>query len=175
MRPVMFDQLFMAERVEHCRILNRDAVKVYRASKNGHTEKLLWEETAELFHRSWNEAFPPYFWEDFEILKNGDREGLSAALKFLEADPWFFRSGYVKADLLRYIKKLTLTENEIARVERILLHIVDTRDAREFREYCNVARVFKTDALRCELQHRMLNSDGKIFRRAKWMLEAVIG
>jgi hypothetical protein len=172
-KPVMFDQTFMAERVERCRLLNRDAVKLFRASKNGHVEKLLWEETADLFHRSWNEAFPPNFWQDFEQLKNGYREGLSTGLKFLEADPWFFRSGYVKADLLRYVKKIEFTENETSRIERILLKVVDTRDAREFRDYCQLARVVKTEFLRSELEKRLVHSDQDICRRAKWMLRAL--
>lgn len=169
-KPVTFDQSFMAERVEACRHLNRDAVKLFRASKNGQDEKILWEETAELFRRAWNEAFPPNFWEDLELLKNGDRDGLRTGLRFLESDPWFFRSGYVKADLLRYVKRFEFSEHETARIEQILLNIVDNRDAREFREYCNLARVVKSNNLRRELEQRILKADEKIRRRAKWML-----
>jgi hypothetical protein len=36
-------------------------------------------------------------------LKERNSSGLATAVRFLEADPWFFRSGYTKAELIRYL------------------------------------------------------------------------
>lgn len=40
----------------------------------------------------------------------GDRTALDLAVAFLVADPWFFSSGYVKANLIRRLKRAQLDE-----------------------------------------------------------------
>lgn len=59
------------------------------------------------YWRAWENVVPPGFWDEYDRLKRGDLLGLETAISFLEADPWFFRSGYLKADLLRFVARLT--------------------------------------------------------------------
>ena len=58
-------------------------------------------------------------------------------MSFLEADPWFYRTGYIKSKLIRYIKRPMLTPEYIKRLQRVVLAVVDKRDDRDFRAYCH--------------------------------------
>lgn len=76
---------------------------------------------AELNKRCLQEAYPPGFEAKFALLKAGRREGLEMALAFLEADPWFFGSGYVKADLLRFICRMSVDPVHWPRLKQIVI------------------------------------------------------
>lgn len=117
-----------------------------------------------------HESFPTGFWEDVELLKRRDPAGLRTTLPFLDADPWFFRSGYAKARLVRYLKNVELTHDQAALLREILVQVVESRDREKFEDYCKLARKVDSPSLRLELQ-RCLESDRlDVKRRAEWML-----
>jgi hypothetical protein len=118
-------------------------------------------------------AYPPGFWESFAQLQNRDLVGLPIAIEFLEADPWFFRSGYYKEKLIRYILRLDLTTNFQARLRKIILAAVDKRYRREFREYCRLARKVDNSELREALLERLKHDNSDIRRRAQWVLDGL--
>ncbi len=117
-------------------------------------------------------AYPQGFWEDYERLKARNPAGLTTAVKFLEADPWFFRSGYTKADLIRSIRHFKLPEAIAERLRRVVVAAVDRCDRREFREYCRLARKIDSPVLREALQRRLQGEDLGVRRRARWVLDA---
>ena len=95
------------------------------------------------------------------------------AIEFLEADPWFFRSGYIKANLARFLKRVTLSNQNVRRLEKVLLKIVDERHTQEFRDYCRLARVVATPALTEALKERLTEETLDRRLRASWMLFAI--
>jgi hypothetical protein len=117
-------------------------------------------------------AYPAGFWRDFGHLKDGNSSGLVTAVKFLEADPWFFRSGYTKSELIRYIRHIELSPVIAERLRRVVLVAVDHRDRREFRQYCRLARKVDSPDLRSELSLRLQHVDPAVRRRARWALNA---
>ncbi len=117
-------------------------------------------------------AYPAGFWRDYGRLKDGNSSGLVTAVKFLEADPWFFRSGYTKAELIRYIRHIELSQAIAERLRRVVLAAVDHRDRREFRLYCRLARKVDSPDLRSELSLRLQHVDPAVRRRARWALNA---
>ncbi|MDF3063763.1 MAG: hypothetical protein K0S06_3872 [Microvirga sp.] len=118
-------------------------------------------------------AYPPGFWEDVARLAKGDPEGLETAIRFLEADPYFDRSGYVKADLIRLVTRLPLDPDESARLRNVAIDAVDRRGRREFRAYCRLARRLDGPELREALAARLMSRDAAVARRASWMIEAL--
>ena len=54
-----------------------------------------------LWYAAIERAYLPGFDEDVERLRTGDPSGMESAVSFLEADPWFFRTGYIKSKLIR--------------------------------------------------------------------------
>jgi hypothetical protein len=128
-------------------------------------------------HRLWftaiDNAYPRGFGEDVQRLRAGDPSGMEAAVSFLEADPWFYRTGYIKSKLIRYIKPPMLTPEYVRRLQQVVLAVVDKRDDRDFRAYCRLA--FKVDSLelREQLTRRLTYQDANVRRRARWVLEAL--
>jgi len=97
--------------------------------------------------------------------------GIESAIAFLEADPWFFASGYMKADLLKIITQVELNDAHVRRLQKVAINIVDKRDCREFRWYCRLARKVQSPELKNKLQQRLNSEDANIRRRARWMLD----
>ena len=96
----------------------------------------------------------------------------------LEADPFFFRTGYEKAMLIRAIKPSMLTPSDIRRLQNVVLSLVDRRDERDFRAFCRLARKVDGPELREGLAQRMTSSDPPLIdldvrRRARWVLESL--
>jgi len=117
-------------------------------------------------------AYPPDFWGHYESLRLGrDLDALEMAVEFLEADPYFFRSGYIKEKLLRYVRRYTLTPEHMNRLQRIVLNVVDRHFCREFREYCKLARKLNSAELQLLLEHRTQRGDKAVQKRAQWVLD----
>lgn len=117
-------------------------------------------------------AFPG-FWETMRGFRTGRTDvDPEPFLRYLEADPYFFHSGFIAADCIRYLKRFPLTENQKARLQRVVLHAVDSRDRREFRDFCRLARAVDAPELRAALRERLTYLDPNVRRRAGWMLAA---
>ena len=129
--------------------------------------------TAARFWAALEAAYPNGFWNSVEKLRAGDAVGLENTLSFLEADPMFFRTGYVKTWLIRAIKPPLLKPSDIRRLQGVVLSVVDRRDDRDFRAYCKLARKADGPELREQLAQRVDRGDFDIRRRARWVLEAL--
>lgn len=70
-----------------------------------------------------------------ERLAAGESDALEPALVFLEADPWCFRSGYAKERIAELLSRHHPDLGQQARIERVLLHVVDVGDRPEFRRH----------------------------------------
>jgi hypothetical protein len=140
------------------------AEAVEKARKAGHVGH---------FHALLELAYPPDFWEAYEALREGDASSIDVAIEFLEADPIFFRSGYVKADLLRWIKWLPLTPVQIERLRAVVYSVALRRGGREFRHYCNLAPRLEGPDLQHQLRVLQTHEDAAVRRRANWILKAL--
>lgn len=122
-----------------------------------------------------NEPFSVMSWDTFEWLEIGDHTNLRAPVAYLEADPWHHGSGYRKTDVIRILNRQAIPDEYARRLRRVVLAIVDTRDAREFRSYCRLARHIDAPDLRGELEIRLDHADPNVRRRARWVLDALGG
>jgi hypothetical protein len=135
-----------------------------------------WLKAIEAFHLTCEQAYP-------ETLRQFDKGHLPVSevdtgdiLDFLEADPVFYRSGYVKQKLLKDLKRRKLEASEIARIQAIILGIVCQPDhRREFTDYCKVAVAVADEDFRKRLQKLASGRETRIATRAGWMLAAIDG
>jgi hypothetical protein len=105
-------------------------------------------------------VFTDGFFAAVAALKVGDPNGLEYGVRFLEADPWCYGSGYWKARLIPKIVQLELDESMRQRLARVVLAVVDDpRRRREIRKYGTLARAVATAELRAQLEQRSIADD----------------
>ena len=107
-------------------------------------------------------------------LAKGHQRFIDTAIAFLEADPWFFRSGYEKQNIIRHLKRAALDEAQRLRLAHVVLRAIDGRDRVEFRHYGRLACGVWSEFLGEEVAKRMQSPDRGIRRRATWVAEAAI-
>lgn len=134
----------------------------------------IYEELLRKFRAATAAALPSSDDAFLPALAAGDVQSIEEAIAFLEADSWFFSSGYQKQILIRHLKRLPLDDAQRARLCRVVLAAIDGRDRTEFRHYCRLACAVWSDALEEEVAKRMQASDAGIRRRATWVGEAAV-
>jgi len=173
LRGSPFDYAARARQVQEAQRWNRLASQLrFRPPADAH----VWDvhrATAGRFYEAVEAAYPPGFWDDYQCLVRGEAKGVESAIRFLEADPWFHRSGYLKEKLIRHIKPPMLTPNFTARLQNVVLAMVERRNGQEFRAFCRLACKVDAPALREQLTRRLTDGDPDTRRRARWVLEAL--
>ncbi len=123
-----------------------------------------------MLHASYDRlAFPGGLERQLELLKAQDTEAIEMAVRFLEADPWFFRSGYIKAELLGRLRTAPLNDDQLERLRRIVLDRIDGPGRREFRRYARFARRLDTPDFRAAVSDRVHSGDARTSRHATWV------
>jgi hypothetical protein len=113
-------------------------------------------------------------WPDkLKEIEEVDGEWRENAVTFLEVNPRYFRSGYDKAQLLRYLKRADLNLKHQQRLLAVLLEVVGRPSGVEFRQYCQLAARFASKELASALSKLVKSEDEGVRRRASWMLEYV--
>ena len=134
--------------------------------------------------RAWREAinqrkaatpreYSGSLFEALETLGQGSRADLEEVIHFLEADPGFKGSDVLKTIALRRLKYVPLEPDEVERLRRVVLNIVDRRDGSDFRDYCGLARHLMTPGFRREVEARTTSIDSAIARHAEWVISAL--
>lgn len=144
-----------------------------RRDQPDHPGTKAWLRAIEVFRQALARAYPPGFDDAVLALKRGDSAYLDLAIEYLEADPFFYRSGYVREELLTYVKRLPRSREQDERLRAVLLMVVDKRDRRDFRRFCALERWLDNAALRGELERRRVEGSPAVRRRAGWMLAAM--
>ncbi len=129
-----------------------------------------WEDAYRIFRTAVGLMYADDFMERIERLRQGDSAQVDFAIEFLEADPWCFRSGYVKQRLLEILPRHSFDELQLTRLEAVLLSVVDVGDRREFRAACRLARRLQSQRVRRGLHDRLVAGNDGVARRSLWML-----
>jgi hypothetical protein len=132
-----------------------------------------WLKAIKTFEAAYARVYP----EDLRLLEQGaippSDVDTTDILDFLEADPVFFRSGYMKESLLGELKRRILDRREVERLQAIILNVIRKPDRREFRRYCRVATTVDDQDFRKKLRDFEATDDADIRRRANWVSAAL--
>jgi hypothetical protein len=102
---------------------------------------------ASLFQANYDAfAYPGGLTVGLALLKALQPQAIETAVRFLEADPWFHRSGYVKEELLRRLKHAALSPEQARRLSDLVIRSLTGGAGRVFRYYKNLAP--RLDAIR---------------------------
>lgn len=130
-------------------------------------------ESQKRYHHLIQKAYPSEFGQELSRLGVGDASGLESIVAFLEADPIFYGTGYLKENLSRLLRDLDIPTKYVLRLQAVFLSIVDRRDGREFRAYCRLARKVDSPELRNGLTRQLTHTEPNVRRRARWVLEVL--
>jgi hypothetical protein len=84
--------------------------------------------------------------ELYERFTKGDATVLEAVLRFLEADPLHFRSGYMKEAIWRRLARMDLDEKARSRLEQATLKRLTRPISRDFWYWCRaISRIARED------------------------------
>jgi hypothetical protein len=103
----------------------------------------------------------------------GDADAVDQALAYLEADAYYFRSGYARAKLARSLSQAPLSETDRERARRYVLDAVDGRKHCNQRELAQLAGAVANNELRRTLRARLHAADHATARRALHTLRGV--
>lgn len=134
--------------------------------------RLEWERAADAF-RSYVSRMDRYIERASQKDRYSDKNLLEFVVCFLEVDPWFYRSGYLKEAFLTRLKRSDLDETTQARLRRVLLDSLHRRGSREFKYYCRLAAVLAEQDLVSALEEASGSSDVTVARRAGRMLRTI--
>jgi hypothetical protein len=119
-------------------------------------------------------AYHPDFRSAFDALHEGRPADPTPLIAFLEADPYFFGSGYAKESVLRLLKRCDLTPSQEERLRVVILNAVQRPEwRREFRRYARLARKVEAPAFRAALLEIEKNGNLGERIRARWVLETL--
>ena len=97
-----------------------------------------------------------YFFESRDFLSalaSGDADAKEAAIKFLESDPYYYRSGYIKSKLLVRLKNIKLSASEVKRLQKVICNAIVSRQPKcEFIHYARLLKNVGTPEFRQKLQ-----------------------
>lgn len=131
----------------------------------------LWSQACERFHSSFDQlAFPGGLEQELSSLRAGDEQAIEMAVRFLEADPWFFRSGFIKDEMLRVLRRAELSDHQQERLRAVVLDRVRNGSGREFRQYCRLARLLSNSEFRTMVSRYTASNDANVSRRANLVL-----
>ncbi len=91
-----------------------------------------WQDACTEFHDAYSDLFFPggeLAWQQFI---DGSSSDVRCALAFLQADPWYHRSGYHKQMVWHRFKRIVLTREELQLLEGVALDYLGRRVRREF-------------------------------------------
>lgn len=80
-------------------------------------------------------------------IREGDASALEESVMLLEADPWCFRSGYLKAEVMKALANVPLPEDARARLRRVVVHRLNHREPRLLRPASQVAAAVWDESL----------------------------
>jgi hypothetical protein len=130
-----------------------------------------WEESAAALREAFAQMYPPSLYAAITRLRSGELTAVDESITFLEADPWCFRSGYVKADLISALAGLPLDDEARARLRDVVVRIADDdRSRREMKWYRRLATSIMDEPLRAALAERTRHSDPAAAQRARYLL-----
>ena len=143
--------------------------------KNRAENPQAWKEACRIFHESYDGlAYPGGLAQGLIALKEQDPAAITTAIAYLKADPYFFRSGYIKQKVARLLKQASLTHAQIQELQDILIVAIQHDRRREYLEYCRLARKIADQKFRMRIQEIVEESDdAHMANQAQIMLNAL--
>lgn len=125
-------------------LLHARIAETYRFRDRGPEQWAQWENACEEFNNRFDQLSYPEGAAGLVKVKAGDAGAIDSAILFLEADPYHFRSGYVKEYLWRALARCALSAKERERVLDIAFARLNQQIRREYWYMCRAMAIMGT-------------------------------
>lgn len=126
------------------------------------------------FHRQYYAlAFPGGLYEMMEKLRDGDTEAIEVSIQYLEAKPRCFRSGYIAEEILHKLKHVSLTDDQVSRLVKLIVDSIGAGPHRVFMRYTRLARVLGDPRVRLAADKLMDEQNPETRRRVQHLLQVL--
>lgn len=137
--------------------LRRLNARIHETSRNRYMDPEAWQAAIDAFGQAFGSRAFPGGYERYERFLQGDDSELEAVLRFIEADPRHFRSGYMKEALWRRLARIDLDDEARARLEKASLRRLGQPFSRDYWYLCRaMVRIgresFREEVLRASEQ-----------------------
>ncbi len=167
--PVMSIRTQISDNAARLRALHAELHRAFLEDSHGPTHTA----ACAAFQRSYNAlAFPGGLEHFFKRLKRLEPSAIDEAIEYLEADPWYFRSGYVKEEIVRRLKKAPITERQRHRLAVVILRSMATGTRRLARHLAKLAIFVDSPAFRSRIE-AFSHSTDEVQHRAKHLLDVL--
>jgi hypothetical protein len=95
--------------------------RAYAARDGSAAADKAWRDAAVAFHSAVEALYAPYD-EVLGGVRAGRSDAIEDATKFLVADPWCFRSGYLKGELMHALANTPLPSHVVQPLREVVLH-----------------------------------------------------
>ena len=144
------------------------------AERRGRSEadRDIWIKACEEFHRTYPDLIFPWGYQRWEAFLARDSSELDTAIAFLEVDPRFFRSGYLKQIIWDKLKRAELSPKQERRIEAVALSYLQKRVQREFWHMTRYVRLRGSSIFWEALESIAAKRNGETSMKANWLLLA---
>lgn len=131
-----------------------------------------WAAACEQFHKQFHQLFFPDGESGWQSFLSRSPEGVEAAISYLEADPYCFRSGYFKQVIWHKLKRCLLSSNQLERIEVVALSYLSKPLLKEFWQMVRYVRFRGSQAFWQEVASQAESAMGPRQARSVWLLLA---
>jgi hypothetical protein len=130
----------------------------------------IWAKACEEFHRKYPDLMFPGGYQRWKAFLARDSSELDTAISFLEVDPRFFRSGYLKQIIWDRLKRAELNPKQEHRLEAIAHSYLHKRVQREFWHMARYIRRCGSTNFWEALESIATKRNGEPSMKANWLL-----
>lgn len=163
----------IAANAESLRNLNRRIQETFARRSLSNKERTEWSNACALFHSNYDLLFYPggeWRWAAFLARDSSEVE---TAITFLEVDPFFFRSGYMKQVMWNRLKSAELTRSQSARLEEVAIQYVRRRVRREFWHMARFVRLRASENFWRRIDGLRASNELSVRTKAEWLALAM--
>jgi hypothetical protein len=118
-------------------------------------------------------GFPAGLSKQIEALKGLEPPAVEMAIRFLEADPWFHRSGYIKEEFALRLKHASLLPEQRDRVRAVIERSLSNGTGRVASHLARLAPAVRSDSFIRSINLYSFSKDGEVRRRAAQVLRVL--
>jgi hypothetical protein len=157
---------------EQLRSLHQSLLDTHARSSLSRQAREEWSNACMKFHEEYSNLFYPGGDERFDAFLRGDSAEIETAIMFLEVDPYFFRSGYLKQIVWDRLKQFELSSPQRTQLEAVAIAYLQKRIRLEFWHMVRYVRRHGSEEFWQKVTELGASSIPSVRLKANWMLLA---